>query len=178
MSEHTIIDFQSNWWSYLLAFIIVLLTSFMLEYLQTLKQKVYRIYTFSSNDPTTRIHNWKTIWKLKFYLTGLHVLTMSFHYSLMMVIMSLNLGLTISVLTGAAIGYCLFLEHPTNKEYISMMKETTTSTATDHCQTSPQTIILNYDRNEDHNSHHLHHHDHDSLHDSKDGEEDSILNLK
>ncbi|EGC36256.1 hypothetical protein DICPUDRAFT_151284 [Dictyostelium purpureum] len=141
-----------SFWSYTLAIVIVFLASCILEFLNFLKQKVYQTYSNNINDPHLRLSKWKNIWKYKIYLMLLHMITLAFHYILMLIIMSFNLGLIFSILIGAGVGYIAFLENPlgsNNSQYISM-KETKTTQPSSHCSTSPSTIIINsFDEGDD-----------------------------
>ncbi|KAM9996182.1 hypothetical protein ACTFIY_002358 [Dictyostelium cf. discoideum] len=167
----------NNWstksvWSYLLALVIVFFTSGLLEFLNCAKQNIHRTYAINISDPHLRLSKWKNVWKYKIILMILHVIKLMFHYSLMLIIMSFNLGLIFSVLAGAGLGYIVFLDgplsfssHHKNNNYIKL-NETKVMT-NDDCASS--TIIVNsFDPNNsihdnsanniNHNNiHHLHH---------------------
>ncbi|KAN0039378.1 hypothetical protein ACTA71_001572 [Dictyostelium dimigraforme] len=162
----------NNWstksvWSYLLALVIVFFASGLLEFLNCAKQSVHRTYAININDPHLRLSKWKNVWKFKIILMLLHVIKLMFHYMLMLIIMSFNLGLIFSVLAGAGLGYIVFLDGPSsfshhnnNNNYIKL-KETNNIITTDDCASS--TIIINSfdpnngDNNHNNNIHHLHH---------------------
>ncbi|KAM9984245.1 hypothetical protein ACTFIZ_003940 [Dictyostelium cf. discoideum] len=140
----------NNWstksvWSYLLALIIVFFASGFLEFLNCVKQNIHRTYAINISDPHLRLSKWKNVWKYKIILMVLHVIKLMFHYSLMLIIMSFNLGLIFSVLAGAGLGYIVFLDGPLSfsshhKNNYIKLNETKVMT-NDDCASS--TIIIN-----------------------------------
>ncbi|KAN0023394.1 hypothetical protein ACTFIU_011564 [Dictyostelium citrinum] len=139
----------NNWstksiWSYLLALIGVFFASGLLEFLNYTKQKIHRTYSINISDPHLRLSKWKYIWKYKIILMILHVIKLMFHYTLMLIIMSFNLGLIFSVLAGAGLGYMVFLDGPSsfshhNNNYIKLNE--TKAITNDDCASS--TIVIN-----------------------------------
>ncbi|EFA86685.1 putative protein serine/threonine kinase [Heterostelium album PN500] len=101
----------SGWPQYCVAFVCVMGLSIAYEALLFAKQNCHRYFAHvgPDTDATTQL-------KFKISMTALHVLTAMFHYALMLIVMTFNFGMALSVLLGVAIGYSVFLEYP-NRYY-------------------------------------------------------------
>ncbi|KAK5578630.1 hypothetical protein RB653_008302 [Dictyostelium firmibasis] len=140
----------SSAWSYLLAVVAVFFASGLLEYINCAKQNIHRTYAINIRDPDLRLSKWKNVWKYKIILMILHIIKLLFHYTLMLIVMSFNLGLIFSVLAGAGLGYIVFLDGPSSlshhkSNYIKLNE------ISDDCASS--TIIINsFDPNSNNNN--------------------------
>ncbi|KYR00343.1 hypothetical protein DLAC_11540 [Tieghemostelium lacteum] len=125
----------SSFWEYAFVLVIILISSFLLEYLQYLKPRVQKLYLYHSSNSSNN-SQW-VIWKYKIALMLLHITILVFHFIIMLIVMTFNLGFILTILVGAGIGFLLCLEPPkSNDEYIPMKDQSTPITPpsmADHC---------------------------------------------